>query len=622
MTSEKSVEASFTGRSANVEFLNPRFPVMPLVSELESEAAASVLSQQEWAGEWRLGNAITDTAQQQQVLEGLCALQAAGLAYDPLTQERLGPVQLREDGTLLLAASIGRRQLLLQLVSYHAAYCLHWEPTTGFILSSLQRFADRVQRRCGVSARVKLQLRPWADSEVSAEGTVVDVSSGGLAFTVERASHLPVKGQRLRHCMVSWKGGSDLSLDVEVAQLSCHGPRLRVGVRLIDAPAEWRDLVEDLQFSESFRGDVPADQVWSAYVASGYLNISGRESANFEEERPAFRRAQELLAKAPDVGALFSGGRRGQPEAHIHHLQAWPGSWINIHLCRLAKGRTLRTSDDAILLHLYEHCYGFAVADPQTRWFVTYTHAQDTAYSHRLHCEFARGLSGGAGCVIPFEPIEVHGSAEMSGDEQGIADAAPAELELLRRILGRQLPLSYLKAVALAEDDLGIASMTQAWEGSGLSRGREVLVARRAGRVVAAAVLDYSSRGMHVYGLLDKVRLIEVDPVGRGDFDRLLAAAHRRYAARGQRKFVYFRELQAPLVAPGLAPASLGRAHINVVSRDQFGSFLEHVFLLHSRTMNHSRLDGRSYTVASPRVSMVRNLGGKARIEGPSESRV
>src|SRR4051812_6440820 len=117
MTSEKSAEASFTGRSANVEFLSPRFSVMPFASELDLEsdleAAASVLSQQEWAGEWRLGSAITDAAQQQQVLEGLCALQAAGVAYDPLTHERLGPVQLREDGTLLIAASIGCRQLLV-----------------------------------------------------------------------------------------------------------------------------------------------------------------------------------------------------------------------------------------------------------------------------------------------------------------------------------------------------------------------------------------------------------------------------------------------------------------------------------------------------------------------------
>jgi hypothetical protein len=564
----------------------------------------------------RRGKRVATTARAQQVLAALSALQPAGTAYEPGSDVRLGPVQLREDGTLLVAPGVGQRPLFVHLSGYHAAYTVEWEPSSGFLLDTLHEFADRVQKRSGVSSRVRLRYEVGASR--SAEAIIVDVSSGGLGFTCDAESGVPRPGERLFGCSLTWKGGPELPLDLEVTRVSREAQRVRIGARLLDPVQQWYDLVEELQVPETARGSADFDHVWNAYVTSGYLQISGKQSQSFELGRAAFREAQARLASAPEVGAIFSGGRRAVPEAYVHHLQAWPGSWINVHLCRLALGRTLKTSDDAVLLRLYEHCYGFAVARPDARWLVTYTHANDTAYSHRLHCEFARGLIGGEGCVIPFEPIEIGGvAAAADADPCELGDPTRVELAMVGEQLAERLPGPYLDAMALRAPDLGSSAMQRAWQGSGLQRSREVLVARRGGRVVAAAVLDISSPGMHVYGLLDKVRVLAVEPTGCDDFGRLLAAAYQRYARRGIDKFIYFRDPEAPLPDEHVKSVSLGNANVNVVAREQLGRFLEHVFVCHAQSLNHVRADGRSYSAVPPRNSMIRGLsstdGGEAR---------
>jgi hypothetical protein len=540
-------------------------------------------------------------------MAALNALQPAGTAYEPGSGVYLGPVQLREDGTLLVAPGLGRRPLFVQLSGYHAAYTVEWEPSSGFLLDTLHEFAERVQKRSGVSSRVRLRYQ--LDARRSAEGIIVDVSSGGLGFTCDAESGVPRLGARLFGCSLTWKGGPELPLDLEVKRVSREDQHVRVGARLLDPVQQWYELVEELQFPETARGSADFDHVWSAYVTSGYLEISGKQSKSFELGRAAFSEAQARLATAPEVGAIFSGGRRVVPEAYVHHLQAWPGAWINVHLCRLPLGRTLKTSDDGVLLRLYEHCYGFAAARPDTRWLVTYTHANDTAYSHRLHCEFARGLVGSEGCVIPFEAIEIGGVAAIAdADPCELGEPTRAELATLCEQFEEQLPGPYLDAMALRAPDLGVSAMQRAWQGSGLQRSREVLVARRGGQAVAAAVLDFSSPGMHVYGLLDKVRVLAVEPAGYDDFGRLLAAAYQRYARRGVDKFIYFRGLDAPPPDEQVKSASLGNANINVVARGQLGRFLEHVFVCHAQSLNHVRADGRSYSAVPPRHSMIRGL--------------
>jgi hypothetical protein len=302
----------------------------------------------------------------------------------------------------------------------------------------------------------------------------------------------------------------------------------------------------------------------------------------------ALARGHRVVARAPRVGALFTGGPSTHPEAYVHQVQCWPRSWLLFQLCRLPSERSLRTSDDGILLRLYEHCYSFVLA-AGADWMVTYTHSSDTAYTHRLHCEHARTLAPHEGCVLPFEAIEISGVREPARSWASVAAATAAEMAAAARALAARYPAPYLAAMALDRDDLGTGALGRLWQGSGLERSREVLVARRGGRARAAAVLDLASPGLHVYGLLDKIRLVALERGGEDEFESLLAAAHRRYAAGGHAGSVYFRDPDAPALTSRIEHASMGRANVSVVARSAAAGFLEHVFLLLSKTVNHSR---------------------------------
>jgi hypothetical protein len=556
----------------------------------------------------RVARPIADPNRRQLVFESLCAAGAAGLALDPDRLHPLGRVQLCEDGTVLLARGLAEQPLLLQVCGPFAAYRLAWDTDPGVRLDSIEVLSDRVERRIGVSARVRFRYalagdrldepRP-APRDSRREATVLDVSSGGLAFLVEGGAELPRIGSALVECSITWKRGPSLDVRAHVVHVDVHADGWRVGVRLAgeaDVLRTWREHVEGLQSPETLRPEPDPELLWNAYAESGYLRIAGKSAAAFQHGKTAFARAQRLLARAPEVGAIFSAGPSAYPEAYVHQVQCWPRAWLIFQLCRLPNGRSLRTSDDGILLSLYEHCYAFVLA-AGAEWMVTYTHASDTAYSHRLHCEHALTLAPHEGCVLPFETIEITGVREPLLGSPGVtlAAATPSEMAATARALAARFPAPYLAAMALDSDDLGVSALDRLWLGSGLERRREVLVARRGQRAVAAAILDMASPGLHVYGLLDKVRVVELEDGGRHEFEDLLAAAQRRYAATGRSSCVYFRDLDAPGLTGRIVHASMGQANINVLARSAAASFLEHVFLLLSKTVNHAKRQRPSY---------------------------
>lgn len=548
----------------------------------------------------RSARSISDPSQRQLVFESLCAAGAAGLALDPDGLEPLGRIQLCEDGTLLLAPGLAGKRLLLRVCGPFATYRMAWDASHGCSLDSLEVLSDRVERRTAVSARVRFRYqleRASGERSAQRDAPVLDVSSGGLCFFVESAAEVPPVGDAVAPCTITWKRGPSLSVRGHVVHAGPHAHGWRVGVRLegnSEVLEVWREHVEGLQFPETLRPEANAELAWNAYADSGYLQIGGKSSAAFARGRAAFVRAQRLLARSPWVGALFTGGPSSHPEAYVHQVQCWPRSWLLFQLCRLPRGRSLRTSDDGILLRLYEHCYAFVLA-AGADWMVTYTHSSDTAYTHRLHCEHARTLAPDEGCTLPFEAIEISGVRAPAPDGAAVGAATAAEMAATARALEARYPFPYLAAMALDRADLGTSALGRLWQGSGLERSREVLVARRDGRALAAAILDMASPGLHVYGLLDKIRLVALESGGEGEFENLLAAAQGRYAATGHASSVYFRDPDAPALTSRIVHASMGRANISVLARSAAAGFLEHVFLLLSKTINHSRDQRGSY---------------------------
>jgi hypothetical protein len=515
----------------------------------------------------------------QEIYTRLAELRAHGVARDAETGALIGPIQLTEDGQVLLPFGARAVALDVSIQSYLAAYRFTLKPGEG-APQTVERIALRHHARVGMASRVRVRA---VLSGRDVEGAVLEVSATGLSFAPAANSTGLQPGTRLNEFYVTWKGGKRLRFEADVVH---HDPSdsttpARVGVRLagsLRALQEWTALVEELLHPAASTTRVEARALWRLYARAGYFNLSGQGIEAFSGVLPSFLAAQSLLGDAPEIGACFTAGTGAEPDACMHQVQLWPGSWMAFNLCRDARGRSLRTSDDSVLLDLYGRSYGFVAQQAEARWLISYTQAE-AGFSRYVNHRHASSLGDPSrACVLPFEAVEIKVSRDTRSPSN-IRVAGQSDTECLRQAVAVRWPLAYVEASGLAEPGLSNESVERLWAGAGLERRREVLVAVEDGQVIAGAILEFVAEGVHVYSLFDQCRLVAVTPEGQRAFDALLCAASERYAKAGRSKFVYFKDPDDPAVGEELESLSLGVADINVFHRDYLGDFLEHVYL-------------------------------------------
>ena len=117
-----------------------------------------------------------------------------------------------------------------------------------------------------------------------------------------------------------------------------------------------------------------------------------------------------------------------------------------------------------------------------------------------------------------------------------------------------------------------------AWKRAGLARDRVTLIARHNGRACAAAVCELVEDGLHLFGLLDVVRLFAITPGGRATFTALLEASRDWYASRGKTGFAYFCETEDYAHATAADLVDLGTADMTVLAAELMPDQLEHAW--------------------------------------------
>jgi hypothetical protein len=542
----------------------------------------------------RASRSFDEREERTNVFRSLCAQRCPGVTYNALTGQFVGEAQLTNDGTLLIPAGAGNATLQVEVSSYSAVYRFVRDAADKNAPQRLERFADRKQVRIRVCQRVSLRFEHPELGGPPLECEVLDFSVRGFAFALDPKQPALKINTILPRLEVRWKGGTCPWFEAEVryCRRNVQGECWRVGVRLTGPKRsldEWYGMVAQLLYPNTHAGGVGAEALWQLYARSGYFQLSGKSLSSFSHELPTFSAVQALLEEAPEIGASFSAGSIENPVASCHQVQVWPGSWLFFHLCRSPRDRSLSDSDDRVLIDLYARAYGFVETHPDTRWLVSYTQAKAglTRALHYRHVEHAS--DGTNACAVAAEVIEIRGvRAEGWSPRVEVAEASADEARLMRRSLARTSPTAYVAATGLAHDTLDISPLSVQWRRAGLERRRDLLVARRDGRLAAGAILDFTSPGTHLYGLLDQVRLVRLSSEADECFDALLAIAHAHYQAANRTKFVYLRMLEAPPVGPALLTNSLGITHINVFHIDLLGDFMEHVYLTLSRNLHQS----------------------------------
>lgn len=443
----------------------------------------------------------------------------------------------------------------------------------------------RQLRRVGVPSGARVLLRGTAGgSEISLDLPMHDVSFGGVAGLIDPSLGPQLQpGVEVSDVIVTWRGGPSLRFTGEIRHRS-PDPNRNVellGLLLYDASEDqrerWTREVETLLYPQTRSYGHDYESIWNLFEESGYFDISdqARSSTDFQLMRSSFETAYKKIESAPHLGCLATYESPTRVETSISGLRAWTRSWFGTQLARNPTRPHIANSDSVPLRDIIYHVYERAGANPDLDWIVHYVRDDAPSFSQALFRDLV--LSVPSACGVPFEVWRL--KVTMLGDTTApdVHVATPRQVKKVLAKLGDLRPRPYLEALDLLPETFDQAELKREWDLHGLERDREMLVAVEDGQLVAAAVLETMEDGLHVYGLLDGVRLFELAPGGRQQFSALLLGANEWFCSMGKSYFVCFDEDGVPEIMRSVGAESMGAAVTTFLPRLATTELLERV---------------------------------------------
>lgn len=435
-------------------------------------------------------------------------------------------------------------------------------------------------RRARVARTVLRYSHPVLQRVV--ERPVTNVSHHGLAFSMDD-DDLFSPSMQLEDVEVVYDFSKVVRFRARVCSVARTGGVLCCGLSVelgsVSSLDHWSGLVESWLHPTTKSRAIGAEPLWELFTASGYFDLSGRTAGEFESQRSAFERASAQLQSSPAIGCqvVFPAPDERELHATLSLLKTYTHAWLGFHMAkrpgRVLGDATARQMLRAIHLHAYEH----ASVDPALRWFLGYVQ-EGTRFSRLVHQDFAaRHADEGAAAVVPFRamktttdprPVETHGTRASPASEFDVR-------RVLRQVAGTRSP-AYVDALDLEPQRFRMHELTAAWRAAGLERERELFVVRHDDRLLAAAVSECASTGLHLYGLLDCVRIFTFESDWQRGRDALLELCRQWFEVRGRDSFAVLLEGSEPEVIPGFV--DLGLANLTIVSAELLGDLLEHVY--------------------------------------------
>ena len=214
-------------------------------------------------------------------------------------------------------------------------------------------------------------------------------------------------------------------------------------------------------------------------------------------------------------------------------------------------------------------------------------YVQESAHwSMRVHVDLPRRYQkDGDSLVHDFRALQIRsvGAAAITRDPTlEIGLASDLDVEQAMTAVRLRKPRVYCDALEYEGDPdrFRLLAHKRAWAKSRLERERDLLLATRDGQIVAAAVVEAAQQGLHLFGLLDTLRMYALAPGGERAFEALLDGARAWFRQHNRRSFCYLEE-EGELVADGSDIKMMSRAMMTLLSVERLPEMLEH---LHSET--------------------------------------
>jgi hypothetical protein len=387
--------------------------------------------------------------------------------------------------------------------------------------------------------------------------SLLDLSARGFAFATEPEIDLLFPGDRLSAVRIRFQ---DEVFEVRgvirrIAPLADSGI-YSCGVEIMefaDSPQEqrWRERVFRCMHPRAVvvEPEAAARQSWDVLADSGYVRL-WTPSESQERLKQAYAQTWSQVGRG--AGHLMLVERRGETVGTLAGSILYPRTWLVHQLGVMERERAGLSTFMSLAYELYSGLMYLFQHEQAADYFVIYAE-RDRKWSETLYENFAaqcpdqsalaydhnrvfrRVLGTPVSVILPMDP-------EL---EVAVADA-PGLSEVSRALQGSSSPV-VCDALAYAPDELDLSAFSSRVEQLGCERKRQVFVACRRGKPVAALIAESGAEGVNIFGLLNRCFIVSLtpEPVSAPAKAALLGKAEQYFERLGKRHFIFLDAAEA-----------------------------------------------------------------------------
>jgi hypothetical protein len=360
---------------------------------------------------------------------------------------------------------------------------------------------------------------------------VRDLSSRGLSFESDYLRYLLWRGMRLRSCEIMMDdeclplGSVEVRTLVQSATTDGEWEK-HCGVEFLELPAATEKRISAYVF-QTLNPEIQAptaeriDGLWQLFEQSGF--IYPNKMSYIRKIRPEIDETwRKLLSdNVPFYKQIVF--REGEEElGTASAVQVYEHTWLFQHLA--ATTHPVRLISKDVMLGLAH----FLMENRHTKYLMTYFR-KENSFPRKLYSGFLdRYPSEEHFCFSEhsFLSLDLEGPPEDRGhrlastvrldDRINVGPATNKDKEVIENYFQKHLHPLLFRSRSLSGHGLHLPETSAIFRSKGLMRERSCLVAKEGNRLVAFALLENSSPGINLSGLLNTFSIYTIDPAGEG----------------------------------------------------------------------------------------------------------
>jgi len=533
-------------------------------------------------GRPRLSRAVTFYVGAQAVHMELSRLLFLGAALlDPESRRICGKVSaLKGDAFGVSLEGVNEALPNLVLVETHGRQlilpCREISGVTGRRWARLPPWVAAVPGRAAHRAPPRLEVmcslsRPF-DSERRAPA--YDLSATGFSIQTTEPAHFPpglsleveVRAPRQEPVLVkAWvRHATWTSTDL-----------VRIGFQIepSESFAQWSRLLAAAVFPDL---RVNSGECWLMYQRSGYLSLSGKKEGEFDELKSSYEDVAAKLVAAPELACFRRWPSRGAPVCAIAHARVYEHTWFLYQVAKDKESAEAAGGGRVGLYRLYLQAYEHVLSHASTEFLWSFVQEEASPWSLFFHRDVPLRVCEGAYTYM-FRALECRaGRASLVSPGRYLHESrVPSWVKRLESFR----PPTYLRALDLADAGEAFGRLRGEWRAHELQRERAWFVVGRSGQECLLALVELAPPGLHLYGLLDSLRVYALQELSSNDLRCAQEMAAAWFERRGRRKFVW--QVEEDLMHHEYFSSSpegtndMGCAHGSIVPRSELPRILD-----------------------------------------------